>query len=305
MHYAIYVALVAALVLPSLAAWTARHLPPPRAAVLLCGAAFTAGAVWVGGLALLSLATLSRWQPLTDGHWSPRLLRVHNPVPVFAGWVSLLVLALVVVVLAMASRDLVRGLRRVRRLRSRTDAIRCDDLAVLDDNAPGALALPGRRGSIVVTSGMLRALRPAERDVMLAHERSHLRWSHWAFRLMVRAGAALSPAARVLVGPCDQALERWADEDAARSVGDRQIAAAAVARAALAIADHAGPILTPAFSDGMVSDRVAALLAPPPRPRWVPTVLPLALAVLALLTLAHAVGDLDELLDLARSAGIS
>jgi hypothetical protein len=37
----------------------------------------------------------------------------------------------------------------------------------------------------------------------------------------------------------------------------------------------------------------------------VPTVLPLALAVLALLTLAHAAGDLHELLDLARAAGIS
>jgi Zn-dependent protease with chaperone function len=273
--------------------------------VLLTGVALTAGAVWVGGLSLLAIATLSRWQRLTEGHWSAALLRVHNPVPVLAGWVSLAVLALVLGVLALAVRDLVRGLRRVRRLRSRTEAIRCDDLAVLDETVPEALALPGRHGSIVVTSGMLRALRPAERDVLLAHERSHLRWSHWTFRLATRAGAALNPLARILVPRCDQALERWADEDAAASVGNRRVAAAAVARAALAVADHARPTLTPAFSDGLVSDRVAALLAPAPRPRWTPTVPPALLAVFALLTLAHAAGDLDELLDLARTVGLS
>ena len=182
--------------------------------------------------------------------------------------------------------------------------MRCDDLAVLDDAAPDALALPGRPGSIVVTSGMLRALSPAERDVLLAHERSHLRWSHWAFRLLTRGGAALNPAARILVRHCDQALERWADEDAARAVGDRRVAADAVARAALAAAGHTRRPLTPAFSDAMVLARVEALLEPAPRPRWSPAVLPVLLAMGALLALADALGDLEDLLELARVFGL-
>ncbi|MFI8888429.1 M48 family metalloprotease [Streptomyces sp. NPDC053813] len=54
-------------------------------------------------------------------------------------------------------------------------------LCVLNDPRPDAFALPGglrRSDRIVVTSGMLRALGPAEREALLAHERAYLAARH-------------------------------------------------------------------------------------------------------------------------------
>ncbi|WP_443051636.1 M48 family metalloprotease [Streptomyces sp. JV184] len=48
---------------------------------------------------------------------------------------------------------------------------------MLNDPRPDAFALPGglrRSDRIVVTSGMLRALGPAEREALHAHERANL-----------------------------------------------------------------------------------------------------------------------------------
>ena len=67
------------------------------------------------------------------------------------------------------------------------------DLTVLDDAGPDAYALPGRPGAIVVTTGMLRALDPAEREVLLAHERAHLAGRHHLFLPPSRWPAPATP----------------------------------------------------------------------------------------------------------------
>ncbi len=53
-----------------------------------------------------------------------------------------------------------------------------EELAVLDDPAPVAYAVPGRPGRIMASTGLLRALDAGERRAVLAHERSHLRHRH-------------------------------------------------------------------------------------------------------------------------------
>ncbi len=148
------------------------------------------------------------------------------------------------------------------------------DLCVLPDAGPDAFALPGRPGRpgrIVVTAGMLRALAPAEREALFAHERAHLAGRHHLFLLTATLAAACHPLLRGLRAPLAYALERWADECAAAEVGDRALTARAIGRAALASRPGAHrPGVALAATAGPVPRRVAALLTPgrpPARPR--------------------------------------
>ena len=117
----------------------------------------------------------------------------------------------------------------------------------------------------------------------------------WVFRLASRLGAALLPAVRPLVSQCDQALERWADESAAELVGDRRLAAAAIAKAALASAEHGRTRLALAFSAGAVPERVEALLVQPRPSRWRFVLLPAGLALIAVAAVLEAASDLENL----------
>ncbi|MEU3499168.1 M56 family metallopeptidase [Kitasatospora cineracea] len=149
------------------------------------------------------------------------------------------------------------------------------DVLVVADDRPEAFALPGLRGAggrVVVSTGMLRILGPAEREVLLAHERAHLTGRHRLLSAVVDLAGAVHPAVRGLGPALGFQLERWADEAAAARVGDRRLAAAALARAALAagarpdLGPDRGPVL--AVGTGPVPRRVAALLGPvPQRPR--------------------------------------
>ncbi|MCZ0993311.1 hypothetical protein O1L44_09595 [Streptomyces noursei] len=86
---------------------------------------------------------------------------------------------------------------------------------------------------------MLRALPPAEREALFAHERAHLAGRHHLFLLAAELAAVCHPLLRELRSPLAYALERWADESAAARVGDRQVTARAIGRAALAARTHA------------------------------------------------------------------
>ncbi|MFC9425929.1 M48 family metalloprotease [Streptomyces sp. NPDC056987] len=176
------------------------------------------------------------------------------------------------------------------------------ELAVLRDARPDAYALPGRPGRIVVTTGMLRALEPAEREALFAHERAHLRGRHHLLLQAAQLAALCHPALRSLCEPLGYALERTADEAAAAAVGDRRLAARAIGRAALATRGApapARPRAVLAAAAGPVPRRVAALLGvggggAPVRPtagRLVAGALLLCLAVSG----ATALGAADDL----------
>ena len=55
---------------------------------------------------------------------------------------------------------------------------------VVDSARAFAFAEPGARGGIVVSSSMIAALKPDERQALLAHEQAHLRSRHDLFLVL-------------------------------------------------------------------------------------------------------------------------
>lgn len=276
MHPVVYLPLV----LPVLAAACARAVAErlhPRIAtwVLTVSTVLLAAA---SGLVLTALAATALGQVaiVADaGDWSIRVLRHHDPTgpyaAVLAGLLLVAALAGLVTVVVRRLTALLDTARTARRLPG------AGALAVLDDPAPHAFTLPGRPGRIVVSTGMLRGLDPAERRVLLAHERAHLRYTHHAFVTVAALAAATNPLLRPAANAVGDAVERWADEHAARVVGDRALAARAIGKAAVL----AGP-----GAMDRVSGRISALRA---APRRMPvTLLVATVAVLLVATTAAA-----------------
>ena len=119
---------------------------------------------------------------------------------------------------------------------------------------------------MVVSTAMLRALPPAERRALLAHEAAHLRHHHHLHVQLAELAAAANPLLRPLAAAVHAGVERWADEEAAAEVGDRALAARPLARAGLARAG-AGRHRVPGAGDAAVAERTRALLAPRPAGR--------------------------------------
>ncbi|WP_329071151.1 M56 family metallopeptidase [Streptomyces sp. NBC_01429] len=251
------------LLMPFLAVPAARRvaaaLAPRHAAWLLTAVALTLAASSSAALAVLVVPGASYLplvavlgdlvEPLTAG-----------PPPVAVA-LALAAGGLLLWRTALVAAAALRERAELRRARAAVAGTR-DELAVLRDDRPDAYALPGRPGRIVVTTGMLRALEPAEREALFAHERAHLRGRHHLLLVLVELAARCHPALRALREPLAYALERTADESAAAAVGDRRLAARAIGRAALATRAPlpARPGAVRAATAGPVPRRVAALL---------------------------------------------
>ncbi len=301
MQVDVYLALGAALVASVLLPPAARRLAPRPAALALVLGGLLASGVWTGAVGLLAASVVGRLGLAGYvGHWSAAVFAAHEPFPPVAGVVGLALCLGAALAVASAARRLAGEVARIRRLQRDVAAARCGDVAVVEASTPEAVALPGWRGSIVLTSAMLRALEPPERRVLLAHERSHLRHRHWLFRLLTRFAAALLPTLRPAVQQCDQALERWADEDAAAAVADRRLVATAVAKAALAGAEAQRAPLVTGFSGGTVASRVEALLAERPSSRWATLAVPAGVLLTATVAVISAASGLEDVFELAR-----
>jgi hypothetical protein len=161
----------------------------------------------------------------------------------------------------------------------------------------------------VVSAGMLRLLPADERQALLAHESAHLRRYHTGYVLLAALAAAANPLLRPVARQVRLAVELWADQLAAREVGDSLVVARALARASLAASRPAHPggfRLAVAESD--VSARVHALTALPPRLRpWAAaSVLGLAVTSSAIaITLTFAVHNRIELAQLVSARTVS
>lgn len=228
-----------------------RRLPPALAvraltilAVVVAGAVATSLAVLVVG-AVAHVA----WLEANFG-WCPSFGGSHDAVPTSVGVASGFALTAMVAA----------GARRWQRLAPGADEERSALEVVASDEAV-AYAIPGHPGHVVVTTAMLRALDPAERRVLLAHERAHLDRGHHHYVRVVHAAAAAVPLLRPLRAQIRFATERWADEDAVIAVGDRSLVARAIAAAALARTATA-PSAAFAMADVAVVERVQALLEP-------------------------------------------
>ncbi|MFJ8898623.1 M56 family metallopeptidase [Streptomyces sp. NPDC102359] len=262
------------LVLP-LTAWpiarlAEQHLHPRTATRLLTGVAAVMAACSTLCLALVMVVGTAQLpgNPLPDG-WSDPEVRAAVPYDEVVGKAAIPAL---VAVLVACGRTWWRHTWVRRRAHRALAGLRDTEVAVLPDAAPYAYALPGgRRDRVVVTTAMLDCLEPAERRALFAHERAHLSARHHRFLLTVRLAAQANPFLWPLRTAVSYTTERWADEDAARTVGSRRTVARAIGKAALVSRDTPSATLAGLAAAGPVPRRVAALLGPAPAVRTWPS----------------------------------
>lgn len=297
----VHVPLLVSLLLAAVSPVLAVRLSPARAAAALVAAAAAAAAASTTWALLLLAARVAPATPLVNERAVHRGPRVLDPVPA--------VIAVAVAIgLAVMTIRLVNALRRRHRVTKeqralcQTCGVDQEELVVAPIPHPHAFAVPGRfgrgdasGGQILVTVGMLRALDAAGRRALLAHERAHLTGRHHRQRAIVEVAAALNPMLIPVRAAVAYLVERAADEHAAATVGDRRVAAHALATAALAgiapASTQPGVPLdaTLAYSRFGVARRVAALHAPPLPERRLPPTLLIALATLTAAETVHTV----------------
>ncbi|MFJ9629287.1 M48 family metalloprotease [Streptomyces sp. NPDC101175] len=295
MRFDVYTPLPLSLLLAVISPVIGSRLAPAPAARVLTAAAVVTAAASCWSLFLLAATLVGDAPPVVaearqDGH------RLAEPVPEVIGIAAGVALA----VLLVSAYGALSADRRTRRaLRRLCEGHPADtELIVADSPAPQAFAIPctpGTPGRILVTAGMLSALEPAERRVLLAHERAHLAHRHALLVTATTLAAAANPLLRPVRGTVAFLVERWADERAADAVGDRVTTARALARAALSV-EHPRPACALGFTDRAVTRRIAALQTSPPPRLWPLTAAVLALGALPALGAADATDDLFRML---------
>jgi Zn-dependent protease with chaperone function len=246
---------------------TASLAPSTAARLLTCANLITAVATGFA-LSILAFDVVAQNPTIaTAGHWSVAVVRREALSPVLGAPAGVLV----VVLLLAACLRVVRSLHHLWHagVQCRRLGHGIDGLVIVDDDRADAYALPGLTGRIVLSTALLRALPAEELRVVLAHESSHLRHGHHLLRLLSDVAAAANPLLRPAAEAVRLATERWADEDAAKEVGDRRLVARALARAALVVDNEPDHNLNAslAIASSDVVTRTRALLAPAPHSR--------------------------------------
>jgi hypothetical protein len=310
------------LLFPLLAALIARpvgeRLPPRLATWLLTIGSLvlaSASTAVLGMLAITGLVRIPLLARLAHDHWSAHAAQHNDPASFSMAVLAGLLLAAAVV---MAGRML---WRRARTLAQAATEAAClpgrDQLAVVDDPAAEAYAIPGRPGRIVVSTGMLAALAPEEQQVLLAHERAHLAHRHYLFVAAAQLAAAANPLLRPFADTVTFTVERWADESAVATAGDRERVARTIGKAALAARRTKARAWQPLLSFlgasaalsrlrpselGPVPRRVTALLAPAPRRHVWSIAALVGLAAVTAICTVEAAHDLEAYLEFTKHA---
>jgi Zn-dependent protease with chaperone function len=255
---AVYLPVLLPFLLVGLARPVLRHTSPAVAARGLAFAAAGVTAAYTACLLMVALTLLDDVPPLSALDDQPGM---PKPVP---GPVALVAALLLGWGAVRVARDQLR--RRLAHRSLRATGRPHSGLVVADWTAPYAIAVPGRPGHVLVTTGMLRLLTADERRVVLAHERAHLTHRHSRLVTFAAAAAAVNPCVAPVRDTVAYLVERWADEDAATEVGDRHLVARSVAKAALATSASPAPAL--GVHGASAAQRVEALGRPAPRGRW-------------------------------------
>ncbi|MEW2400041.1 M56 family metallopeptidase [Streptomyces sp. NPDC046862] len=308
MRIAVYLPLLLCLIAPLGARPLSERCEPRLATWLLTASALVLGTATTISLGMLAVTGLIRIPQLAGlGHWSAHLAQHDDPAELSVALIAGLLLGGAVV---MAARTV---WRRARTLAAAALEAAClpsqDGVVVVEDAAPDAFAIPGLPGRVVVSTGMLQTLNATEHDILLAHERAHLTAHHHVFVALAQLGAAANPLLRPLATAVTYTVERWADENAAASTGDRTQVARTVGKAALAAHDASTRTRIPGAALGIlgrrtrltdagpVPRRVAALLAPPLGRHPALTAATAALLAATALSTAEAAHDLHRLLE--------
>jgi hypothetical protein len=227
-----------------------RHLRPERTVQLTTALAVLSFVGFTWALLLVVLANVVQLHGIAERlAWCSDLVATHRESFTPTG---LMALAATVAILISATR--------VRLEQRRQHALKSEEaIAVIHSHEPVAYALPGKPGQVVVSTGMLNALDAGERRVLIAHERAHLRRHHHRYLRLMELAAASLPVLTPLKSRLRFAVERWADEEAAKEVGDRALVASAIARAALA--SQPAPLDGLAIADAGVVERVEMMLS--------------------------------------------
>jgi Zn-dependent protease with chaperone function len=157
-----------------------------------------------------------------------------SPVGPYIGELGLAVsagLAVRIVYCVVTTFGTARLRRRAHTQALRMLAVRDDerDMLVLDHQDPACYCLPGRPGTVVITSGALDRLSPGQLTAVLAHERAHLSGRHHfvvAFAFAVRRSVPGIRLLKYAEAETRRLVELIADDAAARESGAPTLAAA-------------------------------------------------------------------------------
>lgn len=242
-----------AMVAAALAAMAQRRLQPDVATRTLAVTCSAAAAAWLWGLLALTLGALAAVTSIDDWlSWCPNLYLADGHVAWGVGLGAGILLLVSLLALVRRAKTAMSDRRRLPHCH--------DGVLILDCDEPAAFAVPGRRGGIVISRGMIDALDESERPVVWAHEQAHLRNHHHWYLAAADLAAAALPVLRPLARQVHFGTERWADEDSVRSTGDRRLVARTIAKAALASNAYRHPQM--AMATSAVPARVEALIAP-------------------------------------------
>lgn len=231
--------------LPLHPVWSARILGTVAATTVLStiGTFFFIAVNYWATLQARAADRLPEWMLIGD----------DDPVPAALGVpAGLLFLASLLVVVRL-------GARWAAEVRSAQEMSR----GLLQTDIPVAIAVPGRRGGVLASRGLLTTLDAAELQVVFRHESSHLEHHHHRYLAVGALAAGTLPPLRRLNARLRVSLERWADEDAAEAVDDRELVATTIAKVALLQnSPPSGPLA--AFAESGVVERVEALFGAAP-----------------------------------------
>jgi len=230
-----------------------RRLPPALATRVVATTMVVVVSAAIPTMWLTTFAFLAHSPLAGSGFaWCAKAFGVHHqPVPSVLGLAS----AFVAVIGTWRASQAIRTHRQLRRDHP-------GSIEVLGHDQPFAFTLPGRGGHIVMSSALTDLLDDHEQGIVLAHESAHARHRHDRFLLIAHVTSSAIPLLRPLAARLEYSLERWADEVAARSCGDRRKVARTLGRVALGQFSTTG---VASFAGLGVPARVAALLAPPVR----------------------------------------
>jgi Zn-dependent protease with chaperone function len=131
---------------------------------------------------------------------------------------------------------------------------------LVDHPQPHAYCVAGRHPTVILTTGALQALDPAQLDAVLAHERAHLAGRHHRLIALARIGRQVLPFLPLMRDADAQVArlaEMHADDAATRARDPEPLATALVI---LAAAGSPAPALAAAATDAV--QRIHRLLGP-------------------------------------------
>ena len=131
---------------------------------------------------------------------------------------------------------------------------------LVEHSSPVAYCVAGRHPTVILSTGALHALEPAQLQAVLAHERAHLAYRHHLLLALARIGHLVLPFLPLMAGADAQVarlIEMHADDAAARAADPRSVATALVI---LATGASPAPALAASATDSV--QRIRRLLRP-------------------------------------------